>query len=372
MRRITWMLAIVMSVAILVAGCGKKDATDVVHDLDQVMSKLESYAGIGTMTLHSGTQPLQYRVEVWYQDPTYYRIELTNEKKDIKQIVLRNEEGVFVLTPSLKKIFRFQSEWPENQGQVYLYQTLVRSILSDEGRQFTEDGDSYVFDVAADYQTDSLVRQKIWLHKSDYTPKQVQVTDSEAQVVVEMKFNQFEFGKKFDKDSFDMQRNMTGMNHAMIPNGELDENGQLPSQETLAPTDGAEGTDAAEQQHDSANVEEDMGPFGLIEPSYLPEGVAKLDEKELPNNGDHPVMMRYTGTYSFTLIESRPKDMEVGLQVGGSKAVDLGFTYGQMTGEEQKTLTWTYEGVKYRMLSGDLPEQEMVKIAQSLVDQPGK
>ncbi|MEW9106231.1 outer membrane lipoprotein carrier protein LolA, partial [Paenibacillus sp.] len=214
MRRITWVLAIVMSVAILVAGCGKKDASAVVQDLDKVMSKLESYAGIGTMTLHSGQQPLEYRVEVWYQNPSYYRIELKNEKKDITQIVLRNKEGVFVLTPSLNKIFRFQSDWPENQCQVYLYQTLVRSILSDNARQFTADGDNYVFEVAANYQTDSLVRQKIWLSKDSYAPKQVQVTDSEAKVVVEMKFNQFDFSKKFDQDSFDMQRNMTSMKNS--------------------------------------------------------------------------------------------------------------------------------------------------------------
>ncbi|MBN3523391.1 outer membrane lipoprotein-sorting protein [Paenibacillus apiarius] len=374
MRRITWILAIVISVAILVVGCGKKDATAVVQDLDHVMSKLESYEGIGTMTLHSGQQPLEYQVEVRYQDPSYYRIVLTNAKKDIKQVVLRNEEGVFVLTPSLNKIFRFQSDWPENQGQVYLYQTLVRSILSDNGRQFATDGDSYVFEVAANYQTDSLVRQKIWLNKNDYAPKQVQVTDSDANVVVEMKFNQFVFGTKFDKDSFDMQRNMTSMNHASIPTGIVDSKdgaGDAAKETTVPegePDAKGTGTDpAVEPQKEST---EELGPFGFIEPSYLPEGVAKKDDMEVPESKDHSVMLRYAGTYNFTILESRPKDLEVGLIYG--KALDLGFTYGQLTGDEQKTLTWVYDGVKYRMTSADLPEAEMVKVAQSMVDQPGK
>ncbi|MCE5168860.1 DUF4367 domain-containing protein [Paenibacillus profundus] len=374
MRRITWILAIVISVAILVVGCGKKDATAVVQELDHVMSKLESYEGIGTMTLHSGQQPLEYLVEVRYQDPSYYRIVLTNEKKDIKQVVLRNEEGVFVLTPSLNKIFRFQSDWPENQGQVYLYQTLVRSILSDNGRQFATDGDSYVFEVAANYQTDSLVRQKIWLNKNDYAPKQVQVTDSDAQVVVEMKFNQFEFGKKFDKDSFDMQRNMTSMNHASIPTGAIDskDGAGEAAKETTAPVGESgtkeTGTDpAVDPQKESS---EELGPFGFIEPSYLPEGVAKKDDMEITDSKDHSVMLRYTGTYNFTILESRPKDMETGLIYG--KTLDLGFTVGHLTGDEQKTFTWMSDGVKYRMTSADLPEAEMVKVAQSMVDQPGK
>ncbi len=118
----------------------KKDAGAVVKDLDRVINKLDSYQGSGTMVLHTGQQPQEYQVEVWYQNPHYYRIALTNEKKDITQIVLKkNDEGVFVLTPHLNKSFRFQSEWPEKQGQVYLFQSLAHSILNDNDRQFTTD-----------------------------------------------------------------------------------------------------------------------------------------------------------------------------------------------------------------------------------------
>ena len=92
--------------------------------------------------------------------------------------MLRNDEGVFVLTPRLNKVFRFQSDWPANQGQVYLYQTLIQSILLDNSRQFAVDNDAYVFDVMANYQNGSLARQKIWLNKSDYAPRQVEVSDA--------------------------------------------------------------------------------------------------------------------------------------------------------------------------------------------------
>lgn len=94
MRRVTWILAIVMSAALLLAGCGKKDAGSVVKDLDHVIGKLESYQGTGRMVLQTGQEPQEYQVEVWYQQPHYYRISLTNEKKDITQVVLRNDDGV--------------------------------------------------------------------------------------------------------------------------------------------------------------------------------------------------------------------------------------------------------------------------------------
>lgn len=53
-----------------------------------------------------------------------------------------------------------------------------------------------------------LVRQKIWLNKSDYVFKQVEVLDFNVNVVVDVKFDSFKFGVEFSKDVFDMQCNM--------------------------------------------------------------------------------------------------------------------------------------------------------------------
>ncbi|CAH0122456.1 Sporulation protein YdcC [Paenibacillus sp. CECT 9249] len=360
MRRITWIAAIVMCAAIMLAGCGKKDAAAVLKDLDHVVSKLESYQGTGTMMLHTGQQPQEYQVDVWYQNPSYYRIALKNAKKDITQIVLRNDEGVFVLTPSLNKSFRFQSDWPEKQGQVYLYQTLIHSILADSSRQFATEKDSYVFDVAANYQTASLVRQKIWLSKENYAPQQVQVSDANANVVVEVKFNQFEFDKKFDKDSFEMQRNMTSMNVTTLPTvSQVDENGN--------PID--DGSVSIPQDQLAGKTQE-LGSFGIIEPAYTPEGVKLHDTQQIKNAADHSVLLRYSGTYNYTLRESRPQDMEVSMTPG--TLLFLGHTVGHLSGDELKTLAWTYDGIEYRLTSADLPQDEMINIAASLQDQPGK
>lgn len=37
----------------------------------------------------------------------------------------------------------------------------------------------------------------------------MEVSDSNANVVVDVKFDSFKFGTEFEKDAFDMQRNMT-------------------------------------------------------------------------------------------------------------------------------------------------------------------
>ncbi|MFS0723759.1 DUF4367 domain-containing protein [Paenibacillus sp. 1P07SE] len=385
MRRITWIAAIIVSFSVLLAGCGTKDAGSVVKDLDKVVNSLESYQGSGTMTLHTGQEPLTYQVDVSYQKPKYYRIALTNPEKDITQIVLRNDDGVFVLTPHLNKSFRFQSDWPDNQGQVYLYQTLVQSILLDNSRQFAADENNYVFDVMANYQNGSLARQKIWLSKDDYKPQQVQVSDANNTVMVEVKFTSFEFDKKFDSDAFDMKKNMGPAasgekpteadpghgqpGHTHDQQTSEDEGGEAgnPEKEGEDADSGANNGEAAqpEEETDATTGAAAAEPFVVMEPGYLPEGVALLDMRDIQLGESRGNMMRFTGTYDYTLIQAQQKDRAVALVPG--KKFDLGHTIGLLTGEEPRTLTWTYNGMEYRLSSADLPDSEMLKISQSVM-----
>lgn len=373
MRRFTWMLTIVIALSFVLAACGKKDADGVVKDLDKLVAQLESYQGSGTMTLYTGDKPQEYKVEVWYQNPSFYRIALTNAQKDVTQIVLRNEKGVFVLTPSLNKSFRFQSDWPENQGQVYLYQTLARSILSDSSRQFESDKDSYIFDVAANYNTHALVRQKIWLAKDNYAPKQVQVSDAEAKVVVEVKFDKFDFGTKFDKNSFDMQHNLdTAAQNSQGTLLEVDENGMLVEKTPTDEAAGANGDAATDEAsgNTSSAAPALTEPFGVIIPTYLPDGVLYQDDKAVEGTDRTTVLLRYDGTYQFTLTETRSPDRTASLVPG--EFIDMGFTWGLLTGDTLRTLTWTVDGLEFRITSENLPVTEMVKIAASMQDQTGK
>ncbi|MEK3911509.1 outer membrane lipoprotein-sorting protein [Paenibacillus sp. FSL H7-0331] len=434
MRRFTWVIALVVSLSLVLAGCGKKDAGAVVKDLDGVINKLDSYQGVGRMVLNTGQEPQEYQVEVWYQNPHYYRISLKNDKKDITQIVLRNDDGVFVLTPHLNKSFRFQSDWPENQGQVYLYQSLVQSIIMDKDRQFITDPNAYVFDVMANYQNGSLARQKIWLDKKNYSPKHVEVSDANANVMVIVDFSQFEFGKKFEKDSFDMQRNMTSWNLKSLPtaaatngtkaastaNNASASNGIVSSGATgssaavagasdgsgkaAGSTSGAAGqgtTGAASQgvsstagqakaagtntngavsstsvagtaasTSTSAPAGAAQAQFGVIEPFYTPSGVKRQDMNEIKLGEEKAMMLRYSGKFNYTLVESRPQAQTVSALPGD--IVDLGYTLAVITGGEKKMLTWTYDGVEFRLSTADLPMTEMIKVAQAVQGETGK
>jgi len=378
MRRMTWIAAIMLSFVLVLSACGTKDAESVVKDLDKFINNLDGYRGKGEMTLHSGQTPQTYQVDVSYSAPDKYRIELTNANQDITQIVLRNDEGVFVLTPQQNKIFRFQSDWPQKQGQVYLYQTLVDSILLDGSRQFTTTEDAYVFDVMAKYNSSSLARQKIWLSQDGYKPLQVEVSDANATVLVQLQFSEFEFDPKFEDNYFDTNRNMSA-------NGKVDS--QTSAQEQIDKQEAAQESEkevqqleeeAHEHEDDEATGEEhshestketssvtNSDKFTAMEPTYLPEGVVLKDMLDIEFGGMPGIVHRYEGDYSFSLIQTEAKDVATTLTTGDF--VNLGFTIGQLTsGEGIQTLVWTYYGNQYRLSSGDLPQTELVKIAQSV------
>lgn len=340
MRRLIGLLALVLLLSTALTGCGAKDASDVVGDLKDKMKDLGSYEGNGKMVLKTGDTAQEYNVEVWYQKPHYYRIALTNTQRDVTQIVLRNDEGVFVLTPHLKKSFRFQSDWPESQGQVYLFQSLAKSIIEDSSRVFAAENGDYVFDVAANYQNKSLARQKIWLG-DDLRPKKVQVMDSNQAVVVEVTFDSFKFGSDFEKDSFDTQRNLTSYDLKSLP--------------TVA---GADNKAGAKKE------------FGVIQPVYSPDGVKLAGIDQVKRGDNDAIVLRYKGTFNYTIIEQRPKEVSASAREG--KPVDLGFTIGVLTGVDNQTLSWTYDGVEYNLATADLPETEMIQIAQSTLGQVGK
>jgi len=95
--------------------------------------------------------------------------------------------------------------------------------------------------------------------------------------------------------------------------------------------------------------------------------------KDITLGGDQGVLLRYSGKYSFTLVESAPTEQTVSALP--ATPLNLGFTIGVLAGkpdDPMKTLMWTYNGVEFRLSTGDLPQDEMIKVAQAVQGQLGK
>lgn len=319
-------------VVFALAGCGEKSQEDVVGALNEKVGKLSGYKADAKMTLQTGSEPQEYDVQIWYKQPHYYRVNLKNAQKEQSQMILRNDEGVFVLTPALNKSFRFQSDWPKNSSQAYLYESLVKDILDDPDAKFTATKEHYVFETKTNYKNNKMLpKQEITLNKKDLAPIMVKVMDPDQNALLTVEFSNVEFDASFDGDAFDMEKNMTG---AQL---------EVPVM---------------------AGVSE--SPLAVMYPEVMP-GAELVEEKEVMTENGTRVVMTFAGDKSFTLIQERSQVSPAGTTTSMSgEPVDLGFTVGALT---ENSISWTFQGVDFMLASEDLTQEEMISVARSVQGQ---
>jgi outer membrane lipoprotein-sorting protein len=315
------------------AACGEKSQEDVLKALDEKVQKMSGYKAEAKMTLQTGTEPQVYEIEIWHKSPSYYRVNLKNAERDQHQMILRNDEGVFVLTPALNKSFRFQSDWPQNSSQVYLYESLVKDILADSKAMFKATKDHYVFQTKTNYENKKMLpKQEIMLSKKDLSPVKVTVMDVDLNPLLTVEFAKVEWNANFDDNAFDVNKNMT---RAQLDDANL-------------------ATKEANQQ-----------AVPVMYPLYQLDGVELAEEKEFVTENGKRIIMTFTGEKSFTLVQEKAHalpTMSVSTSVSG-EPVDLGFAVGALT---EQSLTWSYKGVDFILASNDLTKEEMIAIARSV------
>jgi outer membrane lipoprotein-sorting protein len=329
-----------LMVMFVLTACGTKSQEDVVKDLNNKLDKLSGYKVNAKMTLKMGQDSQVYNVEIWHKDPAYYRVNLKNPAKDQSQMILRNDEGVFVLTPALNKSFRFQSDWPQNSSQAYLYESLIKDILEDKDAKFSATKDYYVFETKTRYQNNKMLPyQEIKLNKSDLSPAVVKVMDPDRAALVTVEFSKMQFNASFDNNDFDMNKNMT--------------RAQL-------------GLPAMAKVKDSS--------FTVKYPTAEIPGTKLKEENNVKIEDGKRVVLTYDGDKPFTLVQEKVSVKPAAATPFTStpvdgQPVDLGFTVGALT---DHSLSWSVDGIDYMIASKKLTKDEMIEVAGSVQGDIGK
>src|SRR5699024_8211756 len=98
---------LLLSAVFVLAACGEKSQEDVVKKLEETIEEMDGYKAEATMTMNTGEEQQSYSIQTWFQKEDFYRVTLSSNQDDQEnQIILKNEEGVFVLTPALNKDFK--------------------------------------------------------------------------------------------------------------------------------------------------------------------------------------------------------------------------------------------------------------------------
>ena len=84
--------------SIFITGCGVTRADDIVGNFEKKLEKSYSYYVEGIMQIINNEDTYDYEVKVSYKKDDYYKIELINTLNNHKQVILRNDEGVYVDT----------------------------------------------------------------------------------------------------------------------------------------------------------------------------------------------------------------------------------------------------------------------------------
>lgn len=82
----------------LFAGCGKYGEKDVIKDFSKKVDDAKSYYIDGTLEIVNNDNVYNYDVEVAYKEKNYYRVSLTNTSNNHTQVILKNDDGVYVQT----------------------------------------------------------------------------------------------------------------------------------------------------------------------------------------------------------------------------------------------------------------------------------
>lgn len=328
MKKKIFIFLVMILGAFLSTGCGKYGEKDVIKDLNNKINKADAYKLDGDLEIVNNDEVYNYNIEVSYKKDNFYKVSLTNVNNDHTQIILKNDDGVYVLTPSLNKSFKFQSDWPYSNSQIYLLSALLSDITSDDNRTFEETKNGYIFSTKVNYPNNkSLIRQEIELSKK-LKVKTVKVYDSKDVLCMTMKFNNIDYSPTFKKNYFDLD---TIMSTYSIDSSEVLETSSLDSS---------------------------------IYPLFVPTGTKLTSEEKLKKDVGERIILTFDGEKPFLLVEetANPEEEFTIIPTYG-EPYQLMDSLGVMT---DNSLTWTSNGIEYYLVSDVLSQDELIEVAQSI------
>ena len=312
--------------SLLMCGCGKKDEQDVLKDLTKKIEETKGYHLTGDLEIVNNEDTYTYDVEASYSKEENFKVSLKNKTNNHEQIILRNSEGIFVLTPSLNKSFKFQSEWPYNNSQSYLLQPILKDIENDKEHTYKETKSGYLFTTTVNYSSNpELVKQEITFDKKLNIQK-VGVYNKEDRAMITMKFDEVDMDSTFKDSYFSLKTNMSGKNI-----------------EISKPTSKLED---------------------IIYPMYIPENTTLTSQDKVDKEDGERIILTFDGDNPFMLVQetsSYSEDMETIPMYG-----DPEIMADSVAAVSDTSITWISNGVEYYVVSETMKSDELLNVARSI------
>lgn len=334
---------------LILTGCGNLNDKTIKDNFIKDINNLSNYHLEGNLELSNNDDVYKYDVKVSYKNKDYYKVELNNKGNNYKQIILRNDEGIYVYTPSLNKSFKFQSEWPYNNSQVYILKSLAEDLSKDNQYEFKQENDDYIFTTKVNYPNNpKLIKQNIVLDKN-YKLKEVEVLDKDNIALIKFTVTSYDSKPTFNNDYFELKEEKINTDNSTNEKEEKQENKVLNEEnETLN----------EEQTKETTSLDDTLFPM------YLPNNTALTNKETVATEDGERIIMTFSGDKPFILVEETATvSSELTIIPTYGEPYLLIDTVGSLT---DISYTWTSNNVEYYIVSDVLEQNELLEVAKSI------
>ena len=314
---------------LFLVGCSKENTNNnIIKDFQKSVEKSKSYHLAGKMELNSSEDTFNYEIDVIYLKDDYYKVKMVNTTNNHEQIILKNAEGLYVITPSLNKSFKFDSTWPDNSSQGYILSSLIKDIENDKNVKVKDN----IIEVKVDYPNNKELKyQKIYLTEKGELSK-VEVYGDSDLPSIKIEFNTVDLNARVSKDEFNLDNYIN--------------------------EDSCEEEENCESKTTMSNIKD------AIYPLYMPSNTYLNSSEVVNGDNESRVILTFSGEKNFVIVEQGAKvenNHEI-IPVYGEPLM-LNDTIAALS---NNSIYWTSGNIDYYLASNDLSITEMVEIASSL------
>ena len=297
--------------------------------INNVNKNLNSYQLEATMELNNGEEQRSFNVMVSYQkkeDKDLFRVSLYDTTINQEQIMLRNDEGVYVLTPALNQVYQFKSGWPLNSAKPYIYQSLLEVFDGEYTTKKVNDG--IIVTTEPNYKNAPQYAKQEIKFTNDLSPVWVHIYNDNKDLLVNVTFTKVEKNVEFSDDYFNLSKNMES------------------ARENLSSTSGSTFDDL---------------PLAV---TGLDMNVSVKEQTNANIDGEKVYIMSYEGDASFTVVQKiveSSEEMSV-KEIEG----DLILLVNGFASLEDNKVTYLYNGVECTIYGENLAVSTYINIANGL------
>jgi outer membrane lipoprotein-sorting protein len=318
-------ICLLMALTFTTISCKKNQ--NKVEQFPEIVNNLNSYKLNGTLETNFPSGSKISNVTVYYKKPDMYKVELVLPNSLEKQIILKNQDGVHVLIPSLNKQFKVSSNWPLTSSYSYLLQSLSKDILSDDTKEILMDEKETKYKLKAKlFDNAENTYQTITFNNETGLPTEVCIYKLDNTLISHFKINSIEIDVDFNNDLFECNKTMQTIKETMDQQIEFDRT--------------------------------------MTYPTYCPIGIMLKDEVTSGSGDNKRTLLTYSGTSFITILETfvAPYESLKTEYIDGEVCVIGGIVWIM----NNESIKFYDSGIEYIIASSNTDRLELVYIGDSL------